>query len=259
MKSICIKCQKTFSPTIGSYGKFCSLSCSTSFRNMSKKEASISKYMLSPSTCKNCKKVLDYDVRTNKYCSRSCSAKDTNYIDRRRGPIAKAPVICSNIKFSLCSKTNQYFSNRNSDGSYRRSSPYIKTEKEKYYAACRFKFNVYHYPKEFDISLIEKYGWYSCPGIKRKGQKKNTNGVSRDHIISISYGFENNIDPRIISHPANCRIILHSENKIKSQKCDISLEDLLIKISEWEIKYSERNTGIEPVTKDWKSLVLPLN
>ena len=107
---------------------------------------------------------------------------------------------------------------------------------------------MYHYPKEFDLSLIEQHGWYTCPGVKRKGQPKNISGVSRDHIISVSYGFNNNIDPKIISHPANCRIMLHLDNKIKHDKCNLTIEQLLEKICVWNRKYTEQATGIEPAT-----------
>ena len=96
--------------------------------------------------------------------------------------------------------------------------------------------------------LIKEFGWYTCPGKKRKHQPKNISGVSRDHIISVSYGFANNIDPTVLSHPANCKIMIHSDNKIKHNKCDITLDQLLIKIKVWEQKYTERCIGLEPTT-----------
>lgn len=256
---VCQQCDSSFIPKAGSYGKFCSLSCGTKFRNNLNKEKSLNNYHSNPSLCKCCQSTLEYDRRKNKYCSRSCAAKISNKIARKRGPTAVEKVLCSNIKFILCTHTNQYYSNKNPDGSTRRCSPYIKTFKEKYYVAARFKFNVYHYPEEFDLSMIEKHGWYTCPGLKRKGQLKNTLGISRDHIISVSYGFANNIDAKIISHPANCRLMLQAANKIKSNKCGITLDQLLEKIEAWNKKYTERDNGIEPMTKDWKSLVLPLN
>ena len=53
--------------------------------------------------------------------------------------------------------------------------------------------------------------------------------------------------------------MIHTDNKIKSNKCDMTLDILLEKIELWNKKYTERDNGIEPMTKDWKSLVLPLN
>jgi hypothetical protein len=245
----CQHCSKLFNITPGSYGKFCSLSCGTTFRNKINLEKSKIKYNLNPTKCKCCQLTLEFDKRKNKYCSISCASKITNLeFPRKSGPTAIEKFPFSKIKFILCKHTNQYYSNRNSDGTIRKSSPYIKTIKEQYYTSARFRFNVYHYPLEFDLSLIEKYGWYTCPGLKRKGKPKNILGVSRDHIISVSYGFSNNIDPKIISHPANCRIMLHSDNKIKHNKCDLTIEQLLEKIDRWNQKYTEQATGFEPAT-----------
>ena len=246
--STCQHCSKLFNITPGSYGKFCSLSCGTTFRNKINLEKSKIKYNLNPVKCKCCQTILKFGKRKNKYCSISCASKITNRVPRKRGPTAVEKFPYSKIKFILCKHTNQYYSNKNPDGSTRKSSPYIKTIKEQYSASARFRFNVYHYPEEFDLSLIEQHGWYTCPGLKRKGQPKNISGVSRDHIISISYGFANNIDPQIIAHPANCRIMIHLDNKIKHNKCDLTIEQLLEKIYNWDRKHTERVTGIEPAT-----------
>lgn len=246
----CQHCFKLFNVTPGSRGKFCSLSCGTTFRNNCNLEKAETKYKLNPVKCKCCQAEITYEKRKNKYCSISCASKITNNVSRKRGPAAVAKLPYSKIKFILCTHTNQYYSNRNPDGSIRRSSPYIKTAKEKYYSSARFKFNVYHYPEEFDLLLIEQYGWYTCPGTKRKNQPKNVSGVSRDHIISVSYGFANNIDSSIISHPANCRIMLQSKNKIKHDKCDLTISQLLEKIDIWNKKYTERRIGFEPMTSN---------
>lgn len=249
--SICQYCQLSFEVKSGSTGKFCSLSCSTKNKNKTETEFKIKTYNENPILCKECSKVLEYSKRYNKFCSRSCSGLYTNSLKDHSG-IKYGPERSifphSKIKFLWCEITNQWYSNKNPDGSIRRSSPYIKTQKQRYYYACRFKFNVYKYPEEFDIKLIEEHGWYSCPGKKRKNKIKNLHGVSRDHIISIGYGFRNNIDPKIISHPANCRIILHSDNKKKADNCGIELEHLLEKIRKWDKKYIERVTGFEPAT-----------
>ena len=50
-----------------------------------------------------------------------------------------------------------------------------------------------------------------------------------DHIYSRKAGFENGVDPKIIAHWANLRIITANHNRIKSHTCDITLEELLIK------------------------------
>ena len=91
-----------------------------------------------------------------------------------------------------------------------------------------FKFDLKDYPDKYDFSLIEKYGWY-----KAKNHGDNQNGVSRDHIISVKYGFDNNIPTWIIAHPANCQLLRHKENVSKYSKCDLTLDELMIKIKKW--------------------------
>ena len=69
---------------------------------------------------------------------------------------------------------------------------------------------------------------------------KNTNpaGVVRDHRVSVNYGFVNNIDPLIISHPANCEFLFHRDNASKSRKNSCTLEELINDIATWD-KHSE--------------------
>ena len=101
-----------------------------------------------------------------------------------------------------------------------------------YRQACVFKFALNDYPDEFDFSLIEKYGWY-----RPKNRGNNLNGISRDHMVSVRYGFDNDIDPEIISHPANCQLMRHKENVSKHIYCEITLEELQERIEVWNNKY----------------------
>ena len=103
-----------------------------------------------------------------------------------------------------------------------------------YHKACMFRFSLNSFPSEFDFSLIEKYGWY-----KAKNHGNNLNGISRDHMISVSYGFENNIPCEIISHPANCMLMQHNDNVSKHKECSITLEELNQRIIDWEMKYGK--------------------
>jgi hypothetical protein len=86
--------------------------------------------------------------------------------------------------------------------------------------------------EEFDFYLVEKHGWYSPTN-----KKNNLSGVSRDHILSVKDGFDNGIPPHIISHPANCRLMIHTENISKNCSSDITYEELLEKIKKWDEKY----------------------
>jgi hypothetical protein len=94
--------------------------------------------------------------------------------------------------------------------------------------ACRFAFNINNYPDKFDLNLIDMYGGYSA-----KNHGGNLNGVSRDHIISVRYGFDNNIDPNIIAHPANCELMVHGDNSSKGTKNGMTMDELLNRIQNW--------------------------
>lgn len=108
--------------------------------------------------------------------------------------------------------------------------------REKYYKFYRptaeFSFNINNFKNDFDFTLIEKYGWYSP---SNKGN--NLNGVSKDHMYSVKDGFINNIKSEIIRHPANCKLMVHTENNKKNVTSSITLDELLIRISEWDMKY----------------------
>lgn len=97
--------------------------------------------------------------------------------------------------------------------------------KTKYKQKCEFKFNVDEYPQLEGYDLYEKYGMYSL---------SNKEGMHRDHIISKEYGWEHNIPPEVIAHPANCRFISQKFNCMKNSSCDLTIEELYDRISLWE-------------------------
>lgn len=104
--------------------------------------------------------------------------------------------------------------------------------KEIYRLQTVFKFNLNDYPEEFDFSLIKECGWY-----KAKNHGDNLNGISRDHMFSVSEGFKQGIDPYYISHPANCKLMKHEDNFKKNKYCSITKEELFQKVNEWNEKY----------------------
>jgi hypothetical protein len=106
-------------------------------------------------------------------------------------------------------------------------------EYQKYRIDSNFKFNLKDYADEFDFSLVKKHGWYSPTN-----KNNNLNGVSRDHMFSVREGFEKGIDPKIISHPANCRLMIHNDNISKNKKSVITIEELLERIEKFEEKYN---------------------
>lgn len=89
-----------------------------------------------------------------------------------------------------------------------------------------FKFTCYTTKKE--KALLKKYGVYN--------NVSNHKGCVRDHLLSRRYGFNHNVPIWIISHPANCEIILHSENTRRKNTNDdlISLDKLLKRIENYK-------------------------
>ena len=102
-----------------------------------------------------------------------------------------------------------------------------------YRADCAFKFDLKSYPNEFDFTLIESYGWY-----KPKNRGNNLSGVSRDHAVSVRYGFDNNLPAEHLAHPANCVLMQHGKNVSKGKNSTMSYEELLKRIEAWDNKYS---------------------
>lgn len=98
---------------------------------------------------------------------------------------------------------------------------------ELYFSRTSFKHG-FKPNNEEEIKLLKEHGVFN--------NINNTKGCVRDHLLSRRYGFENNIPTWIISHPANCEIVLHSENVRRSSSNDnlITLEELLERIENWK-------------------------
>lgn len=230
-----------------------------------KKEQSKKNYLNNPNKCDECNKALIFNKRSNKFCSRSCSAMHNNRLRIKSGW-----QLSSNSRKQISEKLSKrsytepqdvetnclgcgtkftYLKVRNKERKYcskscsakyslthvrkRKEARLLRTPLANYRSDCAFKFSLNDYPEEFNFSLIEKYGWY-----KPKNKGDNPNGISRDHIVSVKYGFNNGINPEIISHPANCQLLRHNDNVSKYTSCTISIEELLEKIKLWNKKYS---------------------
>ena len=215
-----------------------------------KKEREI-EYKKNPKHCKNCNEVINFEKNENEsFCSHSCRASYTN---GKRDYSRWADKISESLK--------KYYNSNKKDGRFhilncefcsidfkhkRKNVKFCSKEclnknKRKnmdeyksYKIDTNFKFNLGDFPDEFDFKLVEKYGWYS-PTNKRN----NLKGVSRDHMLSVRGGFEMGIDPKIISHPANCRLMIHNENISKNKKSSITYEELLERIKTFEEKYKK--------------------
>lgn len=110
-----------------------------------------------------------------------------------------------------------------------------KIERAIYYQECQFSLaGVIKHVRGYD--LLVHLGMYSI--------HSNPNGVVRDHRYPMSKGFKERVDPKIISHPANCEFLSHKKNASKSNRSSVTLEDLLREIVSWDEMV--RLTGLEP-------------
>jgi hypothetical protein len=98
-------------------------------------------------------------------------------------------------------------------------------KKQLYKTQCQFSFNRKTQKQIPGYNLLEKHGVYH-PIL-------NKNGACRDHIISIEFGWRNNISPEIISHPANCQFLLNDANIKKGSAAWLTVEQLNERIKNW--------------------------
>lgn len=148
--------------------------------------------------------------------------------NRLRTPRVVVCCECCNINFEKLITSKKKFCSSKCFSETRKAADELTT----YRIQCSFKFNVWQFPDYFDLDLIRKHGWY-----KPTNRGNNLNGVSRDHKISVRFGWENNIAPEIIAHPANCQLMIHTDNISKHKKCSIELEQLMENIQAWDEKY----------------------
>lgn len=97
---------------------------------------------------------------------------------------------------------------------------------------CRFAFGLRSFPRLFDFEAIGRFGMYH--------PVTNPFGVSKDHRYSVRDGFMNEIEPEILAHPVNCRLIFHKDNQRKRAMSVITLEQLKKEITDFERAVGDR-------------------
>lgn len=228
-------------------------------------------YKANPTKCKQCGEPITWQLRSKTFCSSRCSAQHSNAVKKQnrianynnvkcrvcKEDILLAPkdprksAICTNCKpqitkrifkqrgISICPTCTRQFKIPSqgtrfcSKNCWLESIKITKNEFEIYKTNCKFNFNIFDFPDYFQLDLINQHGWYSA-----SNKNNNLNGISRDHIFSVKEGFTQKIDPQIISHPANCRLIPHKENQCKNSKCGITLDELIASIKIFNNKYN---------------------
>jgi hypothetical protein len=246
---------------------YCSLTCRNIFVNkylrnyekvsetfQQKKKEREEEYLKIPKKCEFCDNTIPFEKKNeNRFCSHSCSAsfsnmnRDVYFKEKIRNSIKNYIKInglfgalkTSTITEKTCPNCNKSFTKKTKycDINCRREFDRKNmSEYKKYKSDCNFKFNLKDYPDYFDFELVEKYGWYSPTN-----KKNNLSGVSRDHMFSVREGFEKGINPSLISHPANCELMIHNDNISKNKKSSIIIEELINRIKEFEEKYNNKN------------------
>jgi hypothetical protein len=237
----CLECGNEFKGLKNYNRKFCSKSCSITFNN---KNRIINYEKTKKSNCIECGKEIEinlrasskkckcdecnkerkrkYDKERRKSNKKECNKKECNKIGKikRRRKFNKE----KKKKIRICKKCNQNELKPRKQYCDQCSYDYYHIYRPK----CVFKFSLDEYPDKFDFDLIKEHGWYSPTN-----KNNNLTGVSRDHIYSVKEGFENGINPKIISHPANCQLLIHTDNSSKNKSSDITIQELLQKIKEW--------------------------
>lgn len=158
--------------------------------------------------------------------------------DENKGIYIKKCKKCGKI-FGT-NRKKQCFCSHSCASKFRYLNSIVADDFKQYKKQCEFRFLLKDYPEEYDFFLIETYGWY-----KAKNHGDNLNGVSRDHMFSIKEGYKNKIDPYYISHPANCKLLKHTDNVSKLSKCSLTEKELLKRICEWETKYGKYENKID--------------
>jgi hypothetical protein len=236
---ICNNCSEPIPYKKRLYNLFCNSSCSGSHNNKgrpaSEKQKRIAREInlgrrLSEATKKKLSLIqggtgVTGEIKELRKKKITRAARRKGFPRKGRSPYPYTPV-------SPCRGCGNYFSR---ETNYRKV--YCDTcpiSISTYRARSAFCFNIYDYPNKFPLHLIEQHGWYSPTGRMKRNRALNLSGVSRDHMFSILDGFRRNIEPEILAHPANCCLMLHSENNSKKFRSSITFEELLKKIKEWD-------------------------
>jgi hypothetical protein len=205
----CKNCDIQHNGKYGS-GKFCGAKCARSFSTKNKRNEINKKVSEKMSGRKLTEEHISNIEKTNNF--------------NRKQKIKKNCLHC-NQELLLVIGNKQKFCSQKCWISYteKNKEPYLL-----YRQKSKFDFDPKKYPDKFDLELISKHGWYSP---SNKGN--NLNGVSKDHMLSVKEGFELGVDPSIIKHPANCKIMLHKENQNKNKNSSITLNELMERIKNW--------------------------
>lgn len=205
------------------------------------------KYLLNPKICFTCSELIPYNNRYNKFCSHSCSAISNNRQriesgwtlsqesrDSIRHKLSKPSIFFgpySRISTKTCKFCRtQFITPTTNQPQVCKNCQHLKWNNNK--NQYSFRFNIFEYPDLFDLDNLTKVGWVAFGG--KRGGKKNVNGLSRDHRVSVNEAKKFNYDPYYISHPLNCELMPHHQNNKKKTKSSLSYEELVKLVDEYD-------------------------
>jgi hypothetical protein len=108
-----------------------------------------------------------------------------------------------------------------------------------YYKESNWIQSMIEYLNEDEVTSLNKFGLFH--------QNSNSKGWVRDHFVPRLVGYEFDLPPQIMRHPANMRFVSHSENikkgfadrkLTKKEKCD-TIFLLIEKITNFEKEWAE--------------------
>lgn len=200
-------------------------------------EESIKVYEENIPHCSNlkCNKILPFGKRNAKFCNNSCAATHNNHTrspDVKTGP-EKTTWPFTRVTFKKCALCQKIFLFKKdrvkwcSDDCKQQST----TTRRLYRNVCSFNVNQIDHSELFDSDLIAEYGWY-CPASSNI-RNQNISGLSWDHLYRIEQGFKNNIDYKLLKHPANAELVPWPVNRGRKTS-QITLDELKERIKRWD-------------------------
>lgn len=130
---------------------------------------------------------------------------------------------------------------------YKKSGRSVTDDKTVYYKNCSFSFDPYSMPNIPGYEKLLELGIYH--------PLRNPNGVCRDHIVSIAYGWRNNISPELISHPCNCQFLTNAENITKNDRSLLTVDELRVRIENMSILPVGNESIHLPKTEEHKAKI----
>lgn len=221
-EKVCFWCGSGFTSYIKSGRKYCSNSCANSCSNSNRTHSDETKAKIRETILNKSSNQV-----TNTKTRETVLSEDSNQVTNTNIHKVKSRKVTTKVRKCRTCCVNDIHEPRKLICEDCRMQYY-----ELYRPSCEFDFDMNDFQDEFDLTIVRELGWYSP-----SNRGNNLKGVSRDHIYSVKDGFVNKVDYRLIKHPANCNLMVHSDNSSKHDGSGISLEVLYERIAKWDMKY----------------------